>query len=46
MADLFTVTAPLALRCPNGTRLESDEGASYPGTEQIRAIARRLGAAV
>jgi hypothetical protein len=117
MADLFSVTAPLTLRCPNGTRkviaacfphprgllyldlfwhrrtpreaahlidgelqgegpwkiggcvitvlgchhtdpelaapyaewrayLESDEGVDYPGTEQIRAIARRLGAAV
>jgi hypothetical protein len=117
MADLFSVTAPLALRCQNGTRkviaacfphprgllyldlfwhrhtpreaahlidgelqgegpwkiggcvisvlgchhtdpdlaapyaewrayLESDDGAGYPGTEQIRAIARRLGAAV
>jgi hypothetical protein len=117
MADLFSVTAPLALRCPDGTRkviaacfphprgllyldlywhrltpaeaahlldgevsgegpwkiggcvisvlgchntdpdlaapfaewrayLESDGGASYPPLEQIRSIARRLGALV
>ena len=117
MADIFSVTAPLALRCPDGTRkviaacfphsrgllyldpfwhrrtpreaahliegelqgegpwkigtcvisvlgchgtdpdlaaayaqwrayLESDEGADYPGREQIRSIARRLGASI
>ncbi|WP_296698517.1 hypothetical protein [Thiocapsa sp. UBA6158] len=61
MADIFSVTAPLALRCPDGTRkviaacfphsrgllyLESDEGADYPRREQIRSIARRLGASI